>query len=270
MLKQRIITAAILIPIFVFLVLKLPPDAFCIMTGAFVLVGAWEWSGFMGVKKKPQTLIYPLLMIFLMAASLYIYIPFMMYVAFAWWLIALLLMFIYPKASESWGNSIIVRGIMGVLVLIPCWLAINFIRNANDGPYALLFLFILIWTADIAAYFAGRQWGKHKLAAKLSPGKTWEGFMGALTATFLVVVGTLYALKAPMATWLGAIILRMVAVVFSVIGDLFESMLKRKAGLKDSGVILPGHGGVLDRIDSLTAAAPIFVVGSLILGKIYH
>lgn len=270
MLKQRLITAIILIPIFVILVLMLPPLAFSILTALFVLIGAWEWSAFMGIKKFPHSLIYPALMIFVMGLSLYFPVTLIMYVAFAWWLLSILLMVIYPKASNFWGKGILIRALMGVLVLIPCWLAVNFIRNSNGGPYALLFLFILIWGADSAAYFVGKKWGKHKLSPKLSPGKSWEGFAGALIMGIVIAMLVLIIFKPPYAIWIGVIFLALITVIFSVVGDLFESMLKRKAQLKDSGHILPGHGGVLDRIDSLTAAAPTFIMMVLLLGKIYQ
>lgn len=269
MLKQRILTAIILIPLFIFLVLKLSPISFCIMTGLLVLLGAWEWSGLMGAKTFPRVLIYPALMLIAALLSLLLYIPMVMYLALAWWITATVLVLIYPKVSDRWGKGTFVRGLMGVLVLVPCWLAINFIRN-NNGPYSLLYLFILIWGADSVAYFVGRKWGKHKLAPIVSPGKSWQGFAGALVGTLVIAITALYFLKMPYEIWPAAIIVSLVTVIFSVMGDLFESMLKRKEGVKDSSNLLPGHGGILDRIDSLTAAAPIFVIGSIWITKIYH
>ncbi len=270
MLKQRLITALILIPVVILLVLKLPLAAFVTATGVLVLMGAWEWSGFMGIKKFPQVLIYPVCMLVLMGLSLYLYIPAVMVFAVFWWLLAIILMFFYPRSSKWWSKSRVLRAIMGVLVLIPCWMAINFIRSADTGAYALLFLFILIWGADSFAYFAGKKWGKHKLAPNLSPGKSWEGFIAALVGGVIITTIALCGFRPPAVVWPGALALSLVTVVFSVMGDLFESMLKRNVGLKDSGNILPGHGGILDRIDSLTAAAPVFVAGILWLDKIYR
>lgn len=269
MLKQRLITAAVLIPIFILLVLKLSPILFCLLTGLFVVIAAYEWSGLMGVKRFPQVLIYPVIVIWSLIISLYLYIPMVMYISFAWWIFASALVILYPRASQFWGKSIVLRGIMGLFVLVPAWLALNFIRQVN-GPYALIFLFVLIWGADSAAYFVGKEWGKHKLASEVSPGKTWEGFAGALFATIIIAVTVSLLLNTPAKLWISVIILSLVTVIFSVMGDLFESMLKRKEKIKDSGVFFPGHGGVLDRIDSLTSAAPIFVLCGIFLQKFYH
>jgi phosphatidate cytidylyltransferase len=269
MLKKRIITARILIPVFILLLFTLSPAAFCILTGIFTILAAWEWSSLMGIKPSPRALLYPLGIFFLLIVSLALYIPYILYLAIVWWLVATFLIFVYPIASNQWGKGVWIRALMGVFVLMPCWIAINFIRKEN-GPATLLFLFVLIWGADSAAYFVGKKWGKHKLAPVISPGKTWQGFCGALVITFPIAIIYLDILKAPSKMWLGVIVLSLITVVFSVIGDLFESMLKRKAGVKDSGFLFPGHGGILDRIDSLTAAAPIFVLGAIILGKIYH
>lgn len=270
MLKYRIMTALILIPIFLALVIKLPPLGFCLFTGALVIVGAWEWSFFMGVKQTRTSLIYPFFMIFLLAGAMSLPLLYILYAALAWWVVALGLVVLYPRASATWGKSLPIRALMGVFVLIPCWLAVNYIRNADDGIMILLFLFALIWGADTGAYFAGRAWGKHKLAPLVSPGKTWEGLIGALLVTLIITFGVLFAEHMPTNVWTAAVTLSVVTVLFSVLGDLVESMLKRNAGLKDSGQILPGHGGILDRIDSLTAAAPAFAVGASLLGKFYQ
>src|SRR5207302_1283767 len=128
-------------------------------------------------------------------------------------------------------------------------------------------LLILIWAADTGAYFAGRAFGKHKLLPNVSPGKTWEGFFGAMLMTVIVMGFVVYFLNIPPNNWVPLFLLGFVTVIFSILGDLFESMLKRQAGIKDSGKILPGHGGILDRIDSLTSAAPIFALGVIMLGR---
>ncbi|MHB1947615.1 MAG: phosphatidate cytidylyltransferase [Gammaproteobacteria bacterium] len=270
MLKHRIITAIILIPIFIALVLFLPPLWFAVMTGLAVLWGAYEWSAFMGIKKLPLRVLYPILMLLFLEAALIVPVVYILETAAIWWLIAFFLVLFYPRLSGIWGKSLVIRGIMGVLVLAPCWLAINFIRDHESGAYTLLFLFVLIWGADTGAYFAGKKWGKNKLAPAVSPGKTWQGLGGAIAVTMVIVLVTLYATKVPHPVWFAAMVLSMVTVLVSVLGDLFESMLKRNVGLKDSGRLLPGHGGMLDRIDSLTAAAPIFALGALLLGKFFH
>jgi phosphatidate cytidylyltransferase len=270
MLKYRILTAIILIPLFLLLLFKLPAGWFCFVTGVVVVLGAWEWSSLMGVKRFAYKLIYPLLMAAILFAAMWLYIPNVIIAASVWWLFGLLLVAIYPKASISWGEGVLARGLMGVMVLVPCWLAINFIRNIPDnGISILLFLFVIIWGADTGAYFAGRFWGKHKLAPAVSPGKTWQGVMGALVITLIITCGALIWIAAPYKMWFGVCLTTIITVLFSIVGDLFESMLKRKENLKDSGHLLPGHGGILDRIDSLTAAAPIFLFGALFLQKIF-
>jgi phosphatidate cytidylyltransferase len=152
---------------------------------------------------------------------------------------------------------------------VPCWVAINYIFIQHEGRLALLFLFILIWGADSAAYFVGKKWGKHKLAPQVSPGKSIEGMMGALVFTILLAIITQLLCRIPLERWHWGILLSLLTVIFSIVGDLFESMLKRNAGIKDSGNILPGHGGLLDRIDSLTAAAPVFAFGSWVIGTYF-
>lgn len=225
---------------------------------------------FLGVKRFPHCLIYPLIMVCMLFIALTWPIPYVLYVAFAWWFMACLLVVIYPRGHKAWGKSLFWRALMGILVLIPCWLAINFIRAAENGPFILLFLFVLIWGADSAAYFVGKKWGKHKLSPSVSPGKSWEGLIGALLITSFIALAVLGWSRIPYSVWPWAILLSFATVIFSVVGDLFESMLKRNVGLKDSGQLLPGHGGLLDRIDSLTAAAPVFALGLIWMGMVFH
>ncbi len=260
MLKQRLLTAIILIPLFIFLVLKLSSQAFYLLTAAVVLWGGCEWSAFMGIQQFPRYLIYPAFLILVLFIAYLFPINPILYVTFVWWLIAAYLVIKYPKNAALLANETLQR-LMGVLVLVPCWLSINYIRNYPNGIHILLFLFVLIWGADSGAYFAGRQWGKHKLIPLVSPGKTWEGCLGALLTTTIITLCGMMIFKVPFTTWPMALMWALLTVLFSILGDLFESMMKRRVGLKDSGHLLPGHGGILDRIDSLTTAAPIFALG---------
>lgn len=269
MLKQRLITAAILIPIFVALILKLPPKDFAYMTIAFVLLGAWEWSSLMGIKTKTMRVGYPVLVSGFLFLSIFISTPAVLLCGFVWWLLAFILVLLYPKTSAIWGKGVLLRGLMGLFVFIPTFRALNFIRD-NQSAYMVLFLFVLIWGADSGAYFAGKLWGKNRLAPQVSPGKTWQGLLGALLITVCIAPFLLYLLPEPQPPVWALILLALVTVLFSVLGDLFESMLKRNVGMKDSGTLFPGHGGLLDRIDSLTAAAPIFALSSLLLLKIFQ
>lgn len=268
MLKYRIITALILIPLTLAVLFLLPPLAFFIMSTLLIFGCAWEWSRLMGLEAKIARVIYLLFMLSGMIwASFFVPMKIIFIAAFVWWILATVLVLLYPRLSECWGRGVFWRGLMGFMVLIPCWGAINALRNFPHGAYTVLFLFVLIWGADTAAYFVGKKWGSTKLAPLVSPGKSRQGFFGAILFTTLIALIALSIAHIPLAVWPFALLLSLVTVLFSVVGDLFESMMKRQIGLKDSGSLLPGHGGLLDRIDSLTAAAPIFVLGGLMLGK---
>lgn len=266
MLKQRIITALILIPLFLAVLFYAPPREFLLFTGLVTLAAAWEWSRLAGIKRKAGRLLYLLLIFILGFNAIFVPIHYILIVGGIWWLLAFALILLYPRLSRRWSRGVIWRSLMGIFVLIPCWVAINYIRNQEDGIYALLFLFVLIWGADSAAYFVGKKWGRVPLARQVSPGKTVQGAIGAFTFTFIITVITLWLCHTPYVIWPWGVVLSMLTVVFSIVGDLFESALKRQAGVKDSGNLLPGHGGVMDRIDSLTAAAPVFALGAWFLG----
>jgi phosphatidate cytidylyltransferase len=270
MLKQRLLTALIMIPIVAALVIYLSPRSFCAFTALFVLWGAWEWSAFLGMDTLPKRFIYPVVMVFILLAAFFVRIPYALYASLVWWILVTILVICYPKGSRFWMQYKFVRAVMGVLVLVPCWMALNFIRSAENGTYMILFLFVLVWVADSAAYFVGRKWGKHKLAPQVSPGKSWEGLAGALIAALLVAMLQLTCFSVAYEIWPAALLLSLATVLFSIVGDLFESMMKRNANLKDAGQSLPGHGGILDRIDSLTAAAPIFTLGAVWVWELYR
>jgi len=156
-------------------------------------------------------------------------------------------------AGRWHGEGYFVRALVGSVVILPTWAAIVALRE--HSPWLLLGVMALVWIADSAAYFAGRRFGRHKLAPEISPGKSWEGVMGAGVALMLyasAISAAIHGLRIP-----GALILAAALLYFSILGDLFESWMKRVAGVKDSGTLLPGHGGVLDRIDALTSALPI-------------
>lgn len=165
--------------------------------------------------------------------------------------------------SLRWrGQLVFLRAAVGVVILLPTWAALLYLREL--GPWALLAVLAVVWVADTAAFFAGRQFGQHKLAPHISPGKTREGVIGAMLA--LVLYASAVSAAVVGLRIVGALILAMALLYFSVLGDLFESWIKRVADRKDSGTLLPGHGGVLDRIDALTAALPI-AAGVLIVAE---
>ena len=264
MLKQRLITALILMPLVVWGIYALSEDYLAGIFAVFVLFGAWEWSRLSEIKAISVRAIYVILIAVLMLylnsdVSLHMVI---MYVAAVWWLFATVWLFVPGFARNSNHKSMAAKLLAGVLVLLPAWIAIVSIHGSEQyGPSWLLYMLALAWVADGGAYFAGRQWGRKKLAPAISPGKTREGVYGAfvLILPYALVGGYLLGLRA---TDLAAfVLLSLLLVPVSVLGDLFESLIKRHSGYKDSGVLLPGHGGVMDRIDSLTAVAPLFLIG---------
>ncbi len=269
MLKQRIITAAILIPIVIGLLFFLPPPAFCILSALFMLAGAAEWVQLMKLSHTVYRLIYLFLMLCTMFALLFVPTPLILTLTACWWLVALVLVVLYPRGASYWARNKIIKGCMGFMVLIPCWVALNYIRNQDSGIYIMLFLLVLIWGADTAAYFVGKKWGKTKLAPTVSPGKSIQGAIGAVVFAIVVTAIAGAISQPPAIVLMSAVGLSVTTVLFSILGDLFESAMKREAGVKDSGYILPGHGGILDRIDSLTAAAPIYAFGSLVLSWLF-
>jgi len=270
MLKQRLMTAFILIPIVLAIIFYLPPVPFLLLTSLIAIIGAYEWSRLMEVEKKSYRFCYVFFIILCLVIT--VFLPAMTIFAFAFlfWSLASLFVILYPKRNTWWSRGYLKRGLMGALVLAPCWGAINYIHSQTGGAYGLLFLFVLIWGADSIAYFVGKKWGKTKLAPLVSPGKSVQGMLGALAYAVILPLLLLWLLKTPGTIWFWASLLSVVTVLFSIMGDLFESMMKREVGLKDSGQILPGHGGLLDRIDSLTAAAPIFTLGGILLGIYLH
>ena len=268
MLKQRFITASVLIALTLALLFWIPSFLFCIVTGIVGLWALWEWSALSGMRKLSHRILYLALSYFLMIGLLKYFSFNLLLISFFWWCIALILVLIYPRLRLLWAKGVLIRAVMGWLTVVFSWVIINFMHEIPQGPWMLLYIFVLIWGADSAAYFVGKQWGRHALLPKVSPGKTWEGTWGALGAGVIITFIQLLLLHLPYPNWPWALGLALITIIFSIVGDLFESMLKRQAGLKDSGSLLPGHGGLLDRLDSLTAAIPVFALGAFILGRV--
>ncbi|MDG4554923.1 MAG: phosphatidate cytidylyltransferase [Candidatus Competibacter sp.] len=263
MLKQRVITAVVLAVLVVWAVMKLPLAGFGLLLLVVVLLGAWEWAGLAGLSGLRYRLMYGGLVL----TPILAFWPWVRNTAFvagwlgcvlAGWCYALFWMWRYAARPERQDRPATVA-VAGVIVLVAPWVALMALRD-EFGPAYVLFLFLLVWIADIGAYFAGRRWGRRKLAVAISPGKTWEGVLGAGVAALIFALAGAAALNEGV-RWPWFVAVCMVTVGFSIAGDLFESMLKRQCGKKDSGTLLPGHGGVLDRVDSLTAAAPVFLLG---------
>jgi phosphatidate cytidylyltransferase len=273
MLKQRVITALILAPLAIAAVLLMPTDYLALLLALMVAVGAREWAVLSGIGSLSGQLLYSLAMLLTLLGIRY-FLPDTAYLwlvglSVAWWLVALFRLSRFQGGKAAVEGLEPLRAVEGFAVLLPAWLSLVLLhQRAEDGPQLLLFLMILIWSADVGAYFAGHRWGHKKLAPQVSPGKTREGVYGAmgsalLCGLFLVWWRETQWDQAPL-----IVLLCLITMFFSVVGDLFESLLKRRRGLKDSATLLPGHGGMLDRIDSLTAAAPVFVLGLSLFGAV--
>ncbi len=263
-LLQRFLTAAVLITLVVWVICASNQLVYEIFFAAVMLLGAWEWSLLMGLAKPSLRIIYLLFIALLILTVAYSDIFFVLIAASITWLIALYWVIRYPQNRVVLDNKI-VSASLGIFVLVPCWFALSLLRTPH-GASLLIFLLILVWGVDSGAYFAGRLWGKHKLAPHVSPGKTIEGMCGGFVCAIIVGFMGIWWFALPLHKWPLWFALVVITTAASILGDLLESMMKRHRGVKDSGHILPGHGGVLDRIDSLTAAAPIFVLGLLVFG----
>jgi phosphatidate cytidylyltransferase len=252
--KQRIITAVIALAALGILLFAMPPLVVHIAIGALIVAGAWEWSGFLGQASSGARFAYVATIATLLAVTVLFFSDWteqILMLSLVWWFVALIWTFLFPTPIPQ-----PIRWIAGVLVLVPLYIALMILYTA--GPMILVFALLIVWVADSGAYFAGKTMGRVKLAPQISPGKTWEGVIGGLVAVVLLTllrsvwVETDLAVLVPFCLAVGAL---------SIVGDLTVSMFKRTAGVKDSGTLFPGHGGVLDRIDSVAAAAPLFALG---------
>lgn len=264
MLRQRVTTALLMAAALLAVLFWLPPSGAVLLFALVLLLGAWEWSAFVGLTKPASRAAYVVLLAAGMALAWFVVVgrqelSVLMLATAAWWLAALIWIVAAPAKVSA-----VLAAAAGALSLIPAWVALVHIHVGLDrGPQWLLFLFLMIAMADIGAYLTGRKLGRTKLAPRVSPGKTWEGVIGGVVfALFIAWLGALW-FELPIHIFIG---LCLVVVLGSIVGDLNESLFKRHVGLKDSSHLLPGHGGVLDRIDSMTAAAPLFLLALIWLG----
>ncbi len=272
MLKQRILTAMILIPLVVVAVLFLPNRVLALVLAGVVLLGALEWAKLSGIESPVGRAVYLIVVTAALVAVEWLrtstgFLIFFFAAAVLWWIAAVVVMATIKSVEVVGSRFSWLDAVIGLLMLVPAWAALVQLHARElAGPGLLLFLMVLIWVADSGAYFAGRRWGRNKLAPAISPGKTREGVYGAVAGMLLCGLLLHYWGVVANLGLAGVLALCLVTGLLSVAGDLFESLFKRRRGVKDSGNLLPGHGGMLDRIDSLTAAGPVFLFGLLLAG----
>ncbi|THF63463.1 phosphatidate cytidylyltransferase [Pseudothauera rhizosphaerae] len=271
MLKTRVITAVLLLGALLGAVFYLPPLAWLALSALICGAGGWEWGGLTRLAGTPRIVFAVLLGLLCLVVGWVVGLgeaggraPFALgglyLLGAVFWLVAVPLWLRRKWQVQGMGAAVAV----GAIVLLPPALVLAQLRQL--GPWLLLAALAICWVADIAAYFAGRAFGRRKLAPAISPGKTWEGAWGALAGVLAYGFVAVWQLFAPAWSVGGVVALALALAALtavSIVGDLFESLLKRQAGMKDSGTLLPGHGGILDRIDSLTSTLPLVGLAAL-------
>ncbi len=256
MLKQRVVTAIVALSVLAVVMFVVPVIIARIAIALLMLGAAWEWSGFIFSNENKGRYVY-LLFIAILMAVIFVELPnaglagIILKISLGWWFTALAWMFFFPTPIAK-----PVAWICGALVIVPAWLALDILYLQR--PELLLFALLIVWVADMGAYFVGKGFGRVKLAPQISPGKTWEGVFGGVSAVMVLAVMGSQAFEIEIAV---IVPFCLAVAMISIVGDLTVSMFKRHSGVKDSGNLFPGHGGVLDRIDSVTAAAPLFALG---------
>ena len=272
-LPRRVATAAVAIPIVIVAVTVLPAAGVALVFAAVAFGASLEWSRIAAPRAAAGygfalVVAGSLLLLWLAASHWLGWLRVLCAVALAWWCVALVWVIRFERGRDAVAlDGAVTRGLAGWFIIVPAWAGLVYLLHARDehGPWAVLFVFLIVWAADIGAYFAGRRFGARRLAAATSPGKSVEGVAGGMAAVAALgaVAGLWLGLPAGLAV--AFTVMCIVVAAFSVLGDLMESLVKRRGGVKDSGNVLPGHGGILDRIDSLTAAVPAFAIGTDII-----
>lgn len=265
---QRTVSALLLGPLLLFAIIYMQGASFSMLLGVLLVPAAWEWGRIAG-----QTRIWPLLWYVVLVVALFYlsrFLPpteWLLGVALIWWFAAFFWLRGFPEQTTILFGGV-AKYVVGIIVLIPSWRSLELIHQQQHGVALLFLLLILIWSADTGAYLVGRKFGNNRLAPNVSPKKSIEGLFGGIGFALLAaIIAYPYLPKIDMGLPLFLLAVSGV-VIFSVVGDLVESAYKRSAGLKDSGNLIPGHGGILDRMDSLTAAAPLFLSLFVVFGEL--
>lgn len=265
MLKSRVLTAVILLLIIIAMMWLLQPPVFATVISIFFIISADEWTRLIGVKQIFWRIAYTVLVVAAIGVAYFLPPQPVFYAALLLWLWAAAAVYAYQRDGVSLlgFQNAWVKALAGILMLVACWKSLVWLQTAS--PLWLLLALCLCWLVDTGAYFCGRRWGRHALAARISPKKTWEGFWGGIVIAVVVIAAG--SLLLPLTFKQRGLLLLLVlfCAFLAVVGDLFVSVLKRQAGVKDSGSLLPGHGGLLDRVDSAISAAPLFALGLLLL-----
>jgi phosphatidate cytidylyltransferase len=271
MLLQRTLTALLLAPLVILIILFASAGVFAAVATVAFLAALWEWTQLSGLKSASWrmaglaagTILFALLWWTRTTALT----PLMLAAGVAWWLLACIWLRHFAFGAAPTRENLALKLLAGVFVIFPAWVALVSIHErAPHGHGWTLLALLIVWAADIGAYFSGRAFGKRKLAPQISPGKTWAGAYGALVAGVLVTTIGGWLLDVRGTQLLGLALLAVITVSISIVGDLIESLMKRHAQVKDSGTLFPGHGGLMDRMDSVFAALPVFAAGLLLLG----
>jgi len=277
MTRTRLLAALFMTPLAIAAVLFLDTPWLVALTAVLFLAGLWEWFRLAEIDDTLHRSILLVANLAMMVAIVwasrssngfsFVLFQIATVVGVAWWLLAMVWLRNFNFASDHDTNARMFKLAAGTLAVVPAWCALALIHgSSSNGHRWLLIALLVIWAADSGAYFAGRHFGKHKLSPRISPNKTIEGLVGGMIASLVIALAAAPFAGATVAQLPAVALVVVVTVGFSVVGDLFESLLKRHVGAKDSGDLIPGHGGILDRIDSVLAALPVFALGKGLLG----
>jgi phosphatidate cytidylyltransferase len=277
MTRTRVLAALAMTPIAIAAILLLPTPWMVALAAVVFLAGLWEWFRLADIDDTLARTVLLVVNMALMVAIVwgsrtsvglsYVLLQIMMVIGVAWWLAAMLWLRHFDFASNHETHARVFKLAAGTLAIVPAWCALAVLHGSDPNGHRWLFVALaIVWAADSGAYFAGRHFGKRKLAPRISPNKTVEGLLGGVACGLVVALAFAPFAGATLRQLPAVALVAIVAVLFSVVGDLFESLLKRHVGAKDSGDLIPGHGGILDRIDGVVAALPVFALGKAWFG----